>query len=80
MNKDDIGGQLNSIFQDVFQDNDLMIAREMTALDVARWDSLSHIQLITEVEMVFGVKFKLREVMNMKNVGDLIDLIHIKKA
>jgi acyl carrier protein len=80
MNKEDIGGQLNSIFQDVFQDHDLTIAREMTALDVERWDSLSHIQLITEVEMAFGVKFKLREVMNMKNVGDLIDLIHIKKV
>ena len=80
MNKDEIGGQLNSIFQDVFQDNHLTIAREMTALDVERWDSLSHIQLITEVETAFGVKFKLREVMNMKNVGDLIDLIHIKKV
>jgi acyl carrier protein len=80
MNKDEIGGQLNSIFQDVFQDNDLVIAREMTALDVDRWDSLSHIQLITEVETAFGVKFKLREVMNMKNVGDLIDLIHVKKT
>jgi acyl carrier protein len=80
MNKDEIGGQLTSIFQNVFQDNGLTIARDMTAQDVERWDSLSHIQLITEVETAFGVKFKLREVMNMKNVGDLIDLIHIKKV
>jgi acyl carrier protein len=40
--------------------------------------SLHHIQLISEVETAFGIKFKLREVMSMKNVGDLIDLIHAK--
>ncbi len=80
MNKDEISGKLKSVFQNVFQENDLTITREMTAQDVEKWDSFYHIQMITEVEMAFGIKFKLREVMSMKNVGDLIDLIHIKKA
>ena len=80
MNKEEITGKLKSVFEKVFQEEDLTITREMTAGDIEKWDSLRHIQLITEVEMAFGIKFRLREVLSMKNVGDLIDLIHAKRA
>jgi acyl carrier protein len=80
MNKEEITGNLKSVFEKVFQEKDLTITREMTAENIEKWDSLRHIQLITEVEMAFGVKFRLREVLSMKNVGDLIDLIHAKRG
>ena len=80
MEKEAITGKLKSVFEKVLEENDITITREMTAHDVEKWDSLRHIQLISEVERDFGIKFKLREVVSMKNVGDLIDLIHIKKA
>ncbi len=80
MNKEEITGNLKSVFEKVFQEKDLTITREMTAENIEQWDSLRHIQLITEVEMAFGVKFRLREVLSMKNVGDLIDLIHAKRG
>jgi len=80
MEKEAITGKLKSVFEKVLEENDITITREMTAHDVEKWDSLRHIQLISEVEKDFGIKFKLREVVSMKNVGDLIDLIHIKKA
>jgi acyl carrier protein len=78
MNKEEITGKLTSVFKKIFEENSITINREMTAEDVENWDSLRHIQLITAVETDFGIKFKLREVMSMKNVGDLIDLIHVK--
>jgi acyl carrier protein len=68
------------VFEKVFQEKDLTITREMTAADVEKWDSLRHIELISEVEMAFETKFRLREVLSMKNVGDLIDLLHTKRA
>ena len=77
---EEITGALKTVFQSVFDENDITITREMTAEDVASWDSLHHIQLISEVERTFKIKFKLREVMAMKNVGDLIDLIDRKTA
>jgi len=80
MTKEQITAELTGVFLKVFQRKDLTITRDMTAQDVEEWDSLRHIQLITEVETAFGTKFKLREVLSMKNVGDLIDLIHIKRA
>ena len=79
MKTEDITGTLKSVFQKVLEENDITITREMTAQDIEKWDSLRHIQLISEVERAFGVKFKLREVLSMKNVGDLIDLIHAKQ-
>jgi len=80
MEKEAITGKLKSVFQKVLEEKDITITREMTAQDVEKWDSLRHIQLISEVERTFGIKFKLREVLSMKNVGDLIDLIHAKQG
>jgi acyl carrier protein len=79
MNKDEITLTLTSVFQRVFQEDSLALTREMTAKDVAKWDSLRHIEMITDVEKTFALKLTLREVMRLKNVGDLIDLIHAKK-
>ena len=81
MNKEEITSKLTSVFETVFRQADIRISRETTAQDIRDWDSLRHIQLITAVETDFKIKFKLRELMVMKNVGDLIDLIdsHSKK-
>jgi acyl carrier protein len=78
--KEEVIGKLKSVFQKVLEKNDITITREMTAQDIETWDSLRHIQLLSEVERAFGIKFKLREVLSMKNVGDLIDLIHAKQG
>jgi len=80
MKKEEMIGKLKSVFQNVLEENDITITRDMTAQDIEKWDSLRHIQLISEVERAFGIKFKLREVLSMKNVGDLIDLIHTKQG
>jgi acyl carrier protein len=79
MEKEEITDKLKSVFQKVLEENDITITREMTAQDIEKWDSLRHIQLINEVERAYGITFKLREVLSMKNVGDLIDLIHAKQ-
>jgi acyl carrier protein len=78
LNKDEISATLTSVFQRVFQEDNLVLTREMTAHDVAKWDSLRHIEMIVDVERTFALKLTLREVMTQKNVGDLIDLIHKK--
>ena len=80
MNTEEITSMLKSVFQKVLEEKDITITRELAAKDIAKWDSLRHIQLISEVERVFGIKFKLREIMHMNNVGDLIDLIDSKQG
>jgi acyl carrier protein len=66
---------LTSIFRQVFNDSSLILTSELTANDVAQWDSLSHMLLITEIENRFSVKFKLKDLNKMRNVGDMINII-----
>jgi acyl carrier protein len=75
---DDINAQLTTIFRDVFDDPGLAPNREMTADDVAEWDSLSHVRLMLTIERVFRVKFTASQVGSLKNVGDLMDLLQKK--
>lgn len=51
---------------------------ELTAKDVDGWDSLSHMMIITNIEEQFNIRFKLRELNKMKNMGSLISLIESK--
>ncbi len=78
MEKEMITDKLTTIFRSVFSDKTIFLNNEMTANDVSSWDSLSHMLMITEVENVFSIKFKLREINKLKNVGILIELIESK--
>ena len=51
---------------------------DLTAADVEGWDSLTHMTIITNLEKAFDVRFKLREVNKLKNMGSLIELIASK--
>jgi len=69
---------LNDIFRLVFDDDEILINLEMTANDVDGWDSLSHVNLITAVEAKFKIRFNQKELLTMKNIGDLYNAIHSK--
>jgi acyl carrier protein len=71
----DIKEQLQLIFREVFKDPNLEISPELTAHQVAHWDSITHLVMISKVEEVFNVKLKLKELMKLKNVGDLLSLL-----
>lgn len=71
--------KLTPIFREVFNDNSLELRDDMTANDVENWDSLTHMVMITKVEEVFDIKFKLKELNRLKMVGDLIRMIQMKK-
>ncbi len=72
--------RLTSIFQDVFEDDSIVVTPELTAKDVPEWDSLSHIRLILEVQKAFKVKFSAAQTASLKNVGELAQLIRSKVA
>lgn len=70
--------KLTAIFRTTFNDETIVVNRELTADKVANWDSLSHMLMIGEVENTFSVKFKLKELGKLDNVGGLVDLINAK--
>ena len=62
---------LNGIFRHVLKNESLNLTETTTAHDVDGWDSLTNMLLISEVEKAFGGRFNFREIVKMKNVGDL---------
>lgn len=75
MNKNEIIPRLNEVFRDIFGDPSLSVNENTTSSDIEDWDSLEHINLIAAVENEFGLRFKMREVSGMKNVGEMIAII-----
>ncbi|MFR3818378.1 MAG: acyl carrier protein [Fusobacterium varium] len=71
--------KLQEIFRDIFDDEELVITEEMTAADIEDWDSLAQINLIIAIEKEFGVKFNLEEISKLKNIGEILEIIKIKK-
>ena len=75
MEKEAILKKLNEVFREVFDLDDVVVTRNTVADDIEEWDSLEHINLISAVESTFRMKFKMKEVSTMKNVGEMIDII-----
>jgi acyl carrier protein len=78
MQQSDIYQKLTDIFRDVFDDPELVIGPTVTADDVEGWDSLYHIRLMLHVQDAFEIKFSALEIGELKNVGDLANLIGLK--
>ena len=78
MDRKDILTQVQNIFRDELDLDDLVLNDETTADDVEEWDSLSHVQLVVALEKHFNIKFTSREILSWDNIGDLVDCISLK--
>ena len=76
MQHDAILRALTVIFQEIFDDDDISLKRETTALDIEEWDSLNQIKIILACEKAFDVHLKPREISVMENIGDMVDHLH----
>ena len=79
MSKEEILKKINDILKDIFDDESLVISMETTAKDIDEWDSLNHITIISTIENEFNVDFTMEEVVNFKNVGDIVDIVFFDK-
>jgi acyl carrier protein len=77
---DNLIAQLQPIFRDVLDTPGLLLTRQSSALNVDGWDSLAHINLISAIEQQFGIRFALGELEELKNVGEMMDLMEQKFA
>lgn len=75
MSREEVFEKLNEVFRDVFDDDEITVTDTTTADDIEDWDSLEHINLLAAVEQEFGMKFNMGQVVSMKNVGEMADII-----
>lgn len=71
--------ELNKIFIAYFNNKKILINEKTTSKDIKNWDSLAQVALIISIERKFKIKFSVKEVGNLKNIGDMINLIIAKK-
>lgn len=80
MAREDIKKQVQDIFRDILDEEDLILTDITTAHDVDGWDSLSHIQLVVAMEKHFKLRFTAKEILSWNDVGELIDSIASKSS
>lgn len=75
MDRETVKNRLTRVFRGVFDDDGIELTDGTTADDIEEWDSLEHITLISAVEKEFRMRFTMKEVSGMKNVGEMMDII-----
>ena len=78
--KQNIQERLTEVFREVFEDDALTIGPETTAADIPGWDSQTNITLVVATEARFGITFRTAEIEQLRNVGDLIELVSKKRT
>jgi acyl carrier protein len=78
MTREEVFEKINEVFRDVFEDDDITVTDATTAADIEDWDSLEHINLVNAIEQEFGIKFNMGQIVSMKNVGEMADIIMSK--
>ena len=75
MERIEILKKLEAIYRDILNDDSIVLSEDTTADDIEDWDSLTHVQIVAEIQNVFNIKFSAKEILLWENVGDIIDAI-----
>jgi len=75
MTREELFDGVQDIFRDIFDEDDMVIEDKTSSDDVEEWDSLNHINLVSAIEKEFEIRFTLGELMALKDVGAMIDLM-----
>lgn len=78
MEADIIKEKISNALTTILGHDDFELHDELTAKDVDGWDSLSHMMIITKIEEEFNIRFKLRDLNKLKNLGSLVSVIQSK--
>ena len=78
MERIEIINRVERILINILKHHQFEMQDDLTASDVEGWDSLTHMMIISEIENNFGIKFKLKELNRLTNMGSLIELINSK--
>ena len=75
MERSALRDEITEIFHLTFNNDNIVLKDDTSAIDIEGWDSLKHVTLIVAVEVKFDIKFTSREVISIKRHKDLEDLI-----
>ncbi len=78
MNREDIRFAITGIFGKVFKEPNLVLKDEYSATDFEKWDSINNIIIISRIEKHFKIQIETGEIIELRNIGGLLNLIELK--
>lgn len=75
MSRELIYEKLNNIFRRIFDDETIELEDDTNSDDIEDWDSFNKINLILEIEKEFNIVLDNKEITNLANIGEMVDLI-----
>ena len=75
MERESLLSSIREIITGILEDEGVVIEENTAPEDIDGWDSVTHIQLVSELEKQYGIKLTLKEVMSWESIGELIDVI-----
>jgi acyl carrier protein len=75
MDREYMFNSVQEIFRDIFDDKELIVTNGTNSDEIEDWDSLNHINLVSAIEKEFNIRFALGELLSLKDVGTMIDLM-----
>lgn len=73
MEREDLKNEIQEIAKEIFAKPELEINDALGATDVDTWTSLSFMQFLTAIEDKYGFKFKMMELLQLRNMGAVVD-------
>lgn len=75
MKREEILDKLTEIFRDVFDNEELEIDEETVIEEIEDYSSLLFVTLVGTLSDEFDRKFSIKDILEVKNISQLIDLI-----
>ncbi|MFY9239376.1 MAG: AMP-binding protein, partial [Roseovarius sp.] len=75
LENDDSTQRIVAIVADVFGSPSDQIKLSSTPDDISGWDSFNHVRMIMEVEAAFGIDFETREIVSIRSIQRLVEIV-----
>jgi acyl carrier protein len=69
---------IDDILSEVFRLEREQLHDQLTMDDIERWDSLTHMDLITSIEEELEIQLTMDDIMNMKNIKNIRAIVSKK--
>ena len=66
---------LKRVLGKIFEMDEGEITNDLTPENVVLWDSLHHLKMVTEIELVFEIRLTMKEIRGMTTFGKIQEVV-----
>ena len=76
MDRNEILNRVQETFREILNNDEIVLSEEMEPKDVDEWNSLAQAQIIIALEHELNIHFSLVELISIKKVEDIVNIIY----